>query len=270
MSSNLTGVRFCTAPNCHTPIPRDKHRCPSCKLWSLIPSVVEDEDTVLLSDARLEEVKRYSTGLVDVVFGGGIVTTSVSLVGGPPGAGKTTMFLQIADHVAQHTGREVLYIANEQSADEIKTTAKRIQVKNVGTIRIVKAMGGLRRDLGDILIQYKPVLVILDSLSNMANENLELAVVVAKRLKDYSVEYAFPTLLVNQINKEGDHAGLEKLQHAVDATFMLDMDNEDGSRFFYSTKNRFGQSPLGIELRMTPKEDAIPGRLMVVEKKEEL
>jgi len=68
---------------------------------------------------------------------------------------------------------------------------------------------------------------------------------------------------VNQINKDGDHAGIMKLQHAVDATYFLEKDDTTGERYFYSTKNRFGQSPIGVELYMTPKDHPeFPGKLI--------
>jgi DNA repair protein RadA/Sms len=250
---------------CHTLLPKDMLRCPSCKHWHLPASTIDDEETVLLSDARLGTIERLQTGIVDSVFGGGIARTSVNLIAGAPGAGKTTLFLQLADTFSEHLQREVLFIANEQEAAELKTTAQRICIKNLARIRIVKAMGGLRRDLGDMLLQYKPCVIILDSLTKLVGEDINLAVTVAERLKSYTVELNAPSLVVNQINKEGDHAGLQKLQHAVDATFMLEKDDVDGSRFFYSTKNRFGESPKGIELVMTSAESEIPGRLIVKE-----
>jgi DNA repair protein RadA/Sms len=240
---------------------------------------MDEEDTVLLSDSRLsKKVERLKTGFLDPIFGGvppsnyGLARTSVNLVAGPPGAGKTTLFLMLADalietvdnmvELASPQGKEVLYIANEQEPAEILDVADRIQIKNLHRIRIVKAMGGLKQDLGELMLSYKPCLIILDSLTNLAGDNLELAVTYAKRLKPYTVELKAPSLIVNQIVKSGDHAGLMQLQHAVDATFMLDKDDpDDGSRFFYSMKNRFGMVK-GMELEMTPETAKIPGKLI--------
>jgi DNA repair protein RadA/Sms len=258
---------------CQKPLPKsvqrnwgtDSFRCPSCFHWNLEKSNsgVDDDETVLLSDARLLEIERIMTGLLDTVFGGGIARSSVNLIAGPPGAGKTTLFLQLADTITErYPDREGLYIANEQEAAEIKTTAKRIRIKNLERIRVVKAMGGLKRDLGELLLQYKPCVIIVDSLTKLVGEDIQLAVLVLERLKSYTVELNAPSLVVNQINKDGDHAGLMKLQHAVDGTFMLEKDDLDGSRYFYSSKNRFGEAPLGVELVMTASDAEIPGKLV--------
>jgi DNA repair protein RadA/Sms len=253
----------CKTPGCGATIPQDKSRCPKCKTWH-IPDLVpggDDEETVLLSDARVSQIVRLETGMLDDVFGGGLAETSVNLVAGPPGAGKTTLFLQLASICAELRQREVLYIANEQTPDEIKTTAERIQIPNIRMIRVVKAMGGLKSPLGDLILRYKPCLMILDSLTKLTGDDPNLAIRVCEALKTYTVELKAPSLIVNQINKDGDHAGLMKIQHSVDATFFLEKDDTTGERFFYSTKNRFGESPKAIELLMTPSDAEIPGML---------
>ena len=81
-------------------------------------------------------------------------------------------------------------------------------------------------------------------------------------MKRGTLELSCPSLLVNQVNKAEDHAGLMKLQHSVDALFMLDKDDSDGERVFYSKKNRFGPAPKGIILLMTPEDDDTPGKLV--------
>jgi DNA repair protein RadA/Sms len=254
----------CKTPGCGATVPQDKSRCPKCKTWH-IPDLVpggDDEETVLLSDARVSQIVRLETGMLDDVFGGGLAETSVNLVAGPPGAGKTTLFLQLASICAELRQREVLYIANEQTPDEIKTTAERIQIPNIRMIRVVKAMGGLKSPLGDLIMRYKPCLMILDSLTKLTGDDPNLAIRVCEALKTYTVELRAPSLIVNQINKDGDHAGLMKIQHAVDATFFLEKDDTSGERYFYSTKNRFGESPKAIELLMTSADTEIPGMLM--------
>jgi DNA repair protein RadA/Sms len=259
----------CSFLNCGAKLKPGFQRCPSCKRWNLAPAE-DDDDTVLLSNAKLSGIERIPTQFLNSVFGGGIATTSVNLFGGPPGAGKTTLFLQLCDEFAElFPTREIVYIANEQEAAEIKETAKRIQIVHLSQIRIVKAMGGLKRPLQDILQQYKPCLTILDSLTKLVGEDMALGVTIAEAFKAHTVELRSPCLIVNQINKAGDMAGMKKLEHAVDATFMLEKDDEDGSRFLYSTKNRFGESPKGVELRMTPEDSEVPGKLVLVSNEEE-
>lgn len=264
----------CTRPGCGFvfPIthPKDKLRCPSCRFWNLPKDTEDDEETILLSDARLSTTERIPVGMLDEVFGnGGLARTSVNLVAGPPGAGKTRLFLDLCDIIINIYNIECLYIANEQTPDEILETAKQIHIQNIAKIRIVKAMGGLRSSLGDLVRRFRPCVIIIDSLTKLVGEDIILAVKIVEHLKELTVEFKAPSLVVNQITKDGDHAGLMKLQHAGDATFMLEKDDEDGSRFFYSTKNRFGEAPKGIELLMTPEDSETPGKLIKKEEKQQ-
>lgn len=218
-----------------------------------------EDDTVLLSDAKLAEVERVKTGLVDICFGGdetagvGIVRTSVALLGGDPGAGKTTLCLQLSDIFAGKYQQETLYIANEQDPAEIKTTGGRLRLKHMGLIRIVKAMGGVSADIGAYLLRYRPCLIVLDSVTKWSGEDMNMAVTICQRLKDYTVRLNAPTLVVNQVTKGGEHAGLNKMQHAVDATMLFEVwgENPDDPRRLHVRKNRFGPAPVSQYYEMT-------------------
>jgi DNA repair protein RadA/Sms len=219
-----------------------------------------EDDTVLLSDAKLAEVERVRTGVVDICFGGeepdvGIVRTSIALLGGDPGAGKTTLCLQLSDIFAGKYHQETLYIANEQDPAEIKTTGGRLRLKNMGLIRIVKAMGGVQTDIGAYLLHYKPCLIVLDSVTKWSGEDMNLAVTICQRLKDYTVRLNAPSLVVNQVTKGGEHAGLNKMQHAVDATMLFEVwgENPDDPRRLHVRKNRFGPAPVSQYFEMTPR-----------------
>jgi predicted ATP-dependent serine protease len=250
---------------CAALLPEGMLRCLSCKAWNFPPPSIDDEESVLLSDASLEAgVERLDLGFLSSLFGKtvyedgttkvGIARTSVVNVAGPPGAGKTTLFLQMMDILIPQVNREGMIIATEQSAKEFRTTAKRIGTKHLGSIRIVKAMGGLRRDLGEILLQHRPGFAILDSLSKLVGEDLVMASRFAERFKDYSVELNMPAVLVNQVNSEGGIAGRTAVQHAGDTTMFLDKDDSDGERCVYVIKNRFGEAPKAMPLLMTPED----------------
>jgi len=238
-------------------------------MWNVAASVSMEDSTVLLSDAKLLKVERIHTGIVDHCFGGGVARTSVALLGGDPGAGKTTLCLQLSDIFAGIFKREVLYIANEQHAPELKETAERLELKNNNLIRIVKAMGGVTHDIGTLLLHYAPCLTILDSVTKWTGEDLNEAVVICLRLKDYSIRLNAPTIVINQVTKSGDHSGLNKMQHGVDSTMLFETlgENPEDPRRLHVRKNRQGPAPVSQYYEMTGlglfeiDEDVAMGRL---------
>lgn len=227
-------------------------------MWNAASTVSIDDSTVRMSDAKVGVVERVVTGLVDQCFGPpekpGIVTTSVALLAGDPGAGKTTVCLQLADIFAEYYKRDVLYIANEQEDVELKDTGLRLDLKHMDKILIVKAMGGVTHDIGAIILHTKPCLIVLDSVTKWAGEDAREAVVICQRLKDYSVRIKAPSIVINQVTKGGDHAGLNKMQHAVDSTMMFEIWGErpNDPRRLHSRKNRFGPAPISQYFEMTP------------------
>lgn len=246
--------------HCGSQLPDGKYRCVNrkCGMWSITSTVSLEDSTVLLSDAKLGVVERVVTGIVDNCFGPpenpGIVTTSVNLLAGDPGAGKTTLCLQLSDFFAGHYGKETLYIANEQEDVELKETARRLNLKHADKIRIVKAMGGVNHDIGTIILHYKPCLVVLDSVTKWSGEDMNEAVVICQRLKDYTVRIKAPSIVINQVTKGGEHAGLNKMQHAVDSTMMFEVWGESPSdpRRLHVRKNRNGPAPVSQYFEMTP------------------
>ncbi|HEX6826557.1 MAG TPA: ATPase domain-containing protein [Nitrospiraceae bacterium] len=245
--------------HCDHPLPEGKYKCinPRCRMWSVTSTKNIDDSTVLLSDAKLGVVERVITNMVDHCFGPpdspGIVTTSVALLAGDPGAGKTTLCLQLSDFFAGHCQRETLYIANEQEDVELKETARRLNLKHGNKIRIVKAMGGVSHDIGAIILRFMPCFIVLDSVTKWSGEDMREAVVICQRLKDYSVKLKAPTLVINQVTKGGEHAGLNKMQHAVDTTAMFEVWGErpDDPRRLHTRKNRNGPAPVSQFFKMT-------------------
>jgi DNA repair protein RadA/Sms len=224
-------------------------------MWNVasISTASMDECVVALSDAKLSIVERVQTGIADTCFGGGISRKSVALIGGDPGAGKTTLCLQLSDIFAGHFSKKVLYIANEQHESELKETAERLRLKHMSLIFVVKAMGGVSHDIGALLLRYEPCLTILDSVTKWSGEDMNEAVIICQRLKDYSVRLNAPTIVINQVTKSGDHSGLNKMQHAVDSTMMFEIlgDNPEDPRRLHVRKNRNGPAPVSQYYEMT-------------------
>ena len=248
-------------PSCKTNIPFGTMRCPRCKEWNFSSSDEGEQEVVRLSDAKISVVPRLRTlhPEMDRFFGGGLVQTSTCLISGEPGSGKTTLFLQLADCItAQCSKANVVYVANEQSPDEIRGKALELGIKHMHEICVVRAMGGFSGNLFEIIVKYKPCLTIIDSLTKLVGRDPELSVIVASMMKELSVKHNFPSLLVGQVTKDLNHAGLEKLQHEVDCTALI---SRIGSkRIMESEKNRNGEAPLALAMQMRGPEDFAAGR----------
>jgi len=245
---------------CKRDLPIGKLQCvfPDCRQFNFPNANPSGSALVSLGEiARrgVQTVPRYKTlsDGMDRFFGGGLVYTSCNLIGGRPGAGKTTLLLMFADHISKLTSKPAVYVANEQSPEEITDTALRLKVENLDNILILNAMGGLQSNLFWTLKEAKPSLIIIDSLTKLVGKDLELAVQVAYDMKDLSVELKAPSFLINQVTKDLDHAGLEKLQHAVDMTSLFHFELDDPKRILVSEKNRFGEAPLMMQFEMTEK-----------------
>jgi len=227
-------------------------KCPQCGFWNA-PEVFDDkkDQTILLSEASEKPLVRIETGPWDVCFGGGLVVTSVTLLGGAPGAGKSTMALQLADNVCEISKREILYIGMEEAVEEIKYRAIRLGVRNMHRIR-VHPMGS-NAQLGSILLNRKPAAIIVDSLPGMTLDAND-AVEICKRFKDYSVTLEAPTIIIDHVTKDHDFAGLMQLQHAVDTTVsFFPRDEASSIRDMFTIKNRFGPANVSAMFEMTAK-----------------
>jgi DNA repair protein RadA/Sms len=227
-------------------------------MWNtVVVTNPEDDKTVLLSDLDGAVIKRISTGPWDECWGfhvddfgkrfEGTVVTSVTLVGGVPGAGKSTLALQMGNHIAGSTGREVLYISAEESNAEIRNRAKRLKLPNQKLIRLIPI--GVAVELGGIMIHRKPVALIADSLPKIAPDAAD-AVAFCEKLKGYAIELECPVIIIDHVTKEEELAGLMALQHAVDTTLLFTV-YPDEVRELRTIKNRNGPSGVRVLLNMT-------------------
>lgn len=280
---------------CSAELKPNKSKCNNCGSWNV--DVVfkevaksnngEDADgTITLDKVKAEEAARLITGPWDFCWGGGIVQTSTTLLGGSPGAGKTTLLLQIEDLIAEklpasaHEKGEgqCLYIAAEQSLPEIQLTALRLNLKNTRNIRMVPAMGGYA-NVGEILHRRKPKFVVLDSLQGLCGDDDGAQLAVLDIVKKHAVDLRCPIIVISQVTKDGELAGLNKLQHHVDTTMTFFPDDvalvgfesvswsaaekkiikenpdeqptEDVGRILEVRKNRFGRAHISQAFAMT-------------------
>ncbi len=229
-------------------------KCPECGTWgslveqvnraegrgARVKGVINTSQIVNLKDVNKENYLRVQTGFeeVDRVLGGGVVVGSIILISGDPGIGKSTLLTQIALQVSK-----TLYVAGEESAQQIKIRAERINketdlaVLNEVDVDVIAA----------VIEQVKPPLVIIDSIQTLQTGDLESVAgsvgqvrESAHRLQRLAKTLHIPIILVGHVTKEGTVAGPRTLEHLVDAVLSLEGDPTNNFRILRSAKNRFG------------------------------
>ena len=268
-------------------------QCPACREWNTMVEAplparsgsspyaghsgtgpVSRRKPVPLSAVDEASEERFSTGFteLDRVLGGGIVAGSMTLLGGDPGIGKSTILLQAARNIAA-SGLDVVYISGEESLRQIKMRGKRIGAIS-DRLRFL-----CETDLDavtDILREEKPRLAIIDSIQTMYSAQVqaspgsiaqirEATGILLRLAKEENISF----FLVGHVTKEGNVAGPRVLEHMVDAVLYFEGDRYASYRVLRSVKNRFGSTnEIGIfEMRgdglaevMNPSEFLLNGR----------
>lgn len=211
---------------------------------------VPPEPTTAFEAIPASAEKRVATGLTeaDRVFGGGIVAGSVTLLGGEPGIGKSTLSLMIAARVANAgaAGRGVLYVSGEESASQVKMRADRLGLTQTG----LKFAGATDVDrLIATLDSEKPSLAIIDSVQMLRSEDIAAEAGAATqvrgaagRLVAWAKASGTPLLLIGHVTKDGGIAGPKTLEHVVDTVLSFEGERSHPLRVLRSLKNRFGST----------------------------
>ncbi len=229
-------------------------QCPKCKSWNTIeqgnasPSSnkmqnVVVQDLLSLADINLEDVVRIKSGIdqLDLVLGGGFVPGSLSLLGGRPGIGKSTLILKLANHIAKT--QRVLYVSGEENLGQIKLRANRLGVEN--DIRFINEQNS--HNIIETALQNKVELLIIDSIQTTASPEVNGACGSVSQLKAVALEMMefaksnnITVVLIGHVTKDGDIAGPKLLEHMVDTVMYLETDNYSDVRLLRAEKNRFG------------------------------
>ncbi len=248
-------VFFCNA--CGFESPRWLGRCPQCEAWNsfderpfAVATTKKSAPARLAASApiRLDQidgarVARVRTGMreFDNVVGGGIVPGSLTLIGGPPGAGKSTVRLQIAARLAD-VGT-VVYVCGEESGAPVKLRAARL---NLDAPILVHAETNLRAVL-DELEKAAPVAVIVDSIQTVWLPEAEAYAGSVTQVRDCTqalMEFAkrtgCATFIVGHVTKDGSIAGPRLLEHLVDTVLYFEGEMSGEHRILRAYKNRFG------------------------------
>ena len=229
-------------------------QCPQCSRWNTLEQRAVTRRLPVAGSAAAPpaavealsagELPRLSTGMseLDRVFGGGLIPGSVSLLGGEPGIGKSTLLLQLADHAARVT--PTLYLSAEESAAQIGVRARRLGVSATG-LRVVadtdvEAAMAAARDAGARLLIVDSIQTVqLASVGTPAGAITQLKECTAQLVR-FAKASGISVVIVGHVTKDGAIAGPRMLEHLVDTVLYFEADASSRFRNVRATKNRFG------------------------------
>jgi DNA repair protein RadA/Sms len=260
MSKKAKTAFVCT--DCGADYPRWTGQCTSCGEWNTVKEVRlgtnksasesrssgyagSRSEVQLLADVNLAKMERISTGIseFDRVLGGGIVQGSVVLIGGAPGAGKSTILLQVIANITQRN-EAVLYVSGEESLQQIAERAQRLNLP-VKHIKMLAETSVQR--ICEVLQQEQPRALVIDSIQVMHHEETESAPGSVSQVREsasYLTQYAkqngVAIFLVGHVTKDQSLAGPMTLSHIVDTQVILSVADDSRFRVLRADKNRFG------------------------------
>ena len=281
---------FCQ--NCGTQFAKWQGQCNACKEWNTIVEEViqkpEKSDWKSSTSAvkrasvplRINEIDTSNEPRLDTfdaefnrVLGGGMVPGSLTLLGGEPGIGKSTLLLQISLKLAYKT----LYVSGEESQKQIKMRAERINPENSNCFILTETK---TQNIFKQIQTLEPDIVIIDSIQTLHSDYIESSSGSISQIKEctaelikFAKETATPVLLIGHITKDGNIAGPKILEHMVDTVLQFEGDRNHVFRILRAHKNRFGSTnELGIyEMQGSGlREVSNPSEILISKKDEEL
>ncbi|APG65738.1 DNA repair protein RadA [Tenacibaculum todarodis] len=280
---------FCQ--NCGTQHAKWVGQCGACKEWNtIVEEVIQKEEKrswkqattaksvtkpLKIADIQLNPEERVITNNneLDTVLGGGLVKGSVTLLGGEPGIGKSTLLLQVALNIKQ----KVLYVSGEESQSQIKMRAERLESSNSNCLILTETN---TQQIFKNIEEVAPEVLVIDSIQTLHTNSIEASPGSISQIRETSAELikfaketATPVLLIGHINKEGHIAGPKILEHMVDVVLQFEGDRNHTYRILRSQKNRFGSTAeLGIyEMLSTGlREVSNPSEILISKKDADL
>ena len=253
--------------HCGMTTPKWMGKCTNCGAWDSFIELNEHQQEVIkqtkttsgskakavsINEIVEEEVYRFSSldQELDNVLGGGIVPGSLTLIGGSPGVGKSTLLLKVGSNIAS-TAKDVLYVTGEESAGQIKLRANRLNSNHdslylLSEIRLEQILVELEHRKYDFLI--------IDSIQTIYSENITSAPGSVTQVRQITFELMriakekdLAIFIIGHITKEGSIAGPRVLEHMVDTVLYFEGDSSQELRILRGFKNRFGAtSEIGV------------------------
>ena len=244
--------------SCGYESPKWMGKCPACNEWNtfyeekdVTKSGTKDKkkeasQAVQLNKVEKKETLRIKTGIeeLDRVLGGGFVNGSLTLLGGEPGIGKSTLILQICDNIK--VDGKILYVSGEESAEQIKIRADRLGVNKDNLMFLSET------DIDNVEIQIEkisPDFVIIDSIQTMYSEEITSTAgsvsqvrEVTARIMKMCKQKSITTIIIGHVTKEGNIAGPRVLEHMVDTVLYLEGERYFSYRILRGEKIRFGST----------------------------
>lgn len=270
-------------------------KCPSCNQWNTFVEEVVEKSTPNVpawktssgtqrsnKPSKVEHIessteKRILTGdqELDRVLGGGLVTGSVTLIGGEPGIGKSTLMLQLALNIQN---KRILYISGEESEQQIKMRAERITLTPKADCYILTETS--TQNIFKQIEQLEPHIVIVDSIQTLHSAHIESTPGSVSQVREctaellrFAKETDTPVFLIGHITKDGAIAGPKILEHMVDTVLQFEGDRHHIYRILRSIKNRFGAAAeMGIYAMNSSglREVTNPSEILLSQRDEEL
>jgi DNA repair protein RadA/Sms len=284
---------FCQ--NCGAQHAKMLGKCTTCNQWgTVVEEIIEKSDTkrnwktisaikkvsqaIKIEEISSEKEDRIQTNNneLDNVLGGGLVKGSVILLGGEPGIGKSTLILQIALQIPQ----KVLYVSGEESKNQIKMRAERLQKGKIPVNECLILTETKTQNIFKSIEENQPEIVVIDSIQTLHTDYIEASPGSISQIREttaelikFAKETETPVLLIGHINKEGSIAGPKILEHMVDVVLQFEGDRNHTYRILRSNKNRFGSTAeLGIYemLGNGLREIENPSEILISEKESDL
>ena len=288
MSKTKTSF-FCQ--NCGTQHAKWVGKCSACGEWNtIVEEVIQKEEKrnwkqtsttkkvskpVKINEIDTQEEDRIHTHNKELnrVLGGGLVKGSMTLLGGEPGIGKSTLLLQVALSIPKN----ILYVSGEESQAQIKMRAERLSTKNSNCHILTETK---TQNIFTSIEELQPDVVVIDSIQTLHTDYIDASPGSISQIREttaelikFAKETATPVILIGHITKEGTIAGPKILEHMVDVVLQFEGDRNHTYRILRAQKNRFGSTAeLGIyEMQNTGlREVENPSEILISEKDESL